>query len=234
MTTIDSSDDRADGVRIRELVESHLDLVTGRVKFFTRRFRSLQYRDLIGDLTQEGVLGLYRAVQLFDQSRNVRFQVYACYWIDWYIRKALSQEIGLMRIPRRTYSRVKSIIQRKDRLSDFTKVRQQTITAVLAQMRSSVYTDQTMEGRLYLMAIEARPDGNTGMVPVEVTAALDLIPGRERTILDARFGLKGQARTMVDIGRELGLSRERVRQLESQAIARLRRLLAVHPSRIAG
>jgi RNA polymerase sigma factor (sigma-70 family) len=177
------------------------------------------------DLFQEGILGLHRAVFRFDPSRLTRFSTYATYWIRQAIRKALIDRSRLIRVPQ--------AVQEELRNPD-THLSTEEIQRVRRIMRETVSIsagdDDDPEDRISLEMISDRNGTldeklHTGAIPVAVSRAMALLDSREREVIRRRFGLEGEhLQTLEEIGSSLHLSRERIRQIETEALKKMRRI----------
>jgi RNA polymerase sigma factor (sigma-70 family) len=193
------------------LVESNLRLVVKIAKEY--RSSSIGLEDLIS----EGNLGLIEAAERFDPSRGVRFLSYASWWIRKYMLRALERHAHLTSSP-------KPAAQGSDGDSP-ARVERQRILSLGDFMQSSGERDV-----IETIASEAAPGPEARILATDLVQALvsvlHKLPEREREILVAHFGLDGvPGRTLQEIGETLGLTRERVRQLERRALERARRLL---------
>lgn len=177
------------------------------------------------DLFQEGILGLHRAVFRFDPFRLTRFSTYATYWIRQAIRKALIDRSRLIRVPQ--------AVQEELRNPD-THLSGDEILRVRRIMRETVSfsagDDDDPEDRLSLEMIQDHDTSldeklHTGSIPVAVMRAMSYLDSREREVIRRRFGLEGEhLQTLEEIGTSLHLSRERIRQIETEALKKMRRI----------
>jgi RNA polymerase primary sigma factor len=197
------------------------------------------------DLVQEGNLGLMRAVDGFDYQRGFRFSTYATWWIRQAVISALADQGRTIRVPVQVASEVQRAVRTQHEM--FHESGRMPTTAELADA-----LDTTVERVRDLLGWANTPvslhtptgDGDdiladllpddgaqqalggvfTGLLRKDVTAALASLDEREREIVTLRFGLHdGQPRTLEDLAGHLRISRERVRQIEARALARLRR-----------
>ena len=204
--------------------------------------------DLLMDLIQEGNIGLMRAVDRFKASFNTRFSTYGVYWIRQAILRALKAR-RLVRLPENVFDRVLAMQRTKARLSQILgrtpnteevaaeldvatdDVRELEVfsTDIISLERAvGGGNDEEDQGRLQDMiedvdAVSPIQQAQDSLDRLEVARALAGLPVREREIIDARFGLSGDApQTLEEIGEGFSISRERVRQLQNVAIERLR------------
>lgn len=231
-----------DAAARERLVQSNLRLVVSIAKDYAGRGRDLM------DLVAEGNLGLLHAVEKFDPGRGVRFGTYATWWIRRAIRRAVSSSARTIRIPaymvetiaraKRTQSALRTELGREptaedlaDRL-DLGSVRARFLQKALAAETRSLYDDLSRGGRSgsSLAQVLASPDSQQPdrivFDQMEMRALQDLletIDEREAHILSLRFGLEADGpKTLREVGRRVGLSRERVRQIERGALQKLK------------
>ncbi len=225
-----------------EMIQANLRLVVNIAKRFANRGMSLN------DLVAEGNLGLVRAVEEFDPDAGVRFSTYAAWWIKQAIKRALINTVQPVHIPaymaqqvtkwRKTARQLEERLGRPPTVQEIAKRLKisRKKAAMVYQGIMAVNAPTQMAGDEAQVLAEMLPDlrsspetffedeGNVAMV----RKLLEQLPERERRILIFRFGLdghEGPSRTLKQVGAMIGLTRERVRQLEKQALAKLQGLL---------
>jgi RNA polymerase primary sigma factor len=229
-----------DAEALNSLVEANLRFVVS----YAKRYRGLGLSFL--DLIHEGNLGLIEAAKRFDPNRNVKFISYAVWWVRQAIFHALSEHARAFRLPQRVSGQVSKVEAVRDRLASELQ-RAPTVEEVA---RATNLTTEEVEELMRIAGEDVSLSsaiGEDGGLELEDTLEQDLIPPveldlmrssfkqqiqamvegldeKEREVIRMRFGLDGEdPRTLQEIGAALGLSRERIRQIESKAKEKLRR-----------
>jgi RNA polymerase primary sigma factor len=231
--------ERGDAAARRELIEANLRLVVS----IARGFRGLGLP--LVDLVQEGSVGLIRAVEKYDWRRGTRFSTYATWWIRQAIMRGVANDARTIRIPvhagerqhaiRRESSRLEAALGRTPtraelaRATGFSRARVDAaldaacVRASLNQPVGGGNDGELGETIPDIRASDPLEDAADAIAAEQIESELGALPERERRTLELRFGLTGEPRTLAEIGVELGLSPERVRQIERGALARLAR-----------
>lgn len=223
----------------QEFVRHNLKLV---IKF-AKQYRGMGVPFL--DLIQEGNLGLIRAVEKFDHHRGHRFSTYAAWWIHQAMIRAVQKHSRTVRAPSHVYdlqlkykraeAKLRTRLSREPGRAEIAEelgIAAEEMDRLVSTMTPIVSTHSPLAGTDSLTVDDALADEDLGdpgddldRVEIErsMHAVLDELEPRERVVIECRFGLGGEpAQTLQVIGQRLGLSRERVRQIEARALERLR------------
>jgi RNA polymerase primary sigma factor len=233
--------ERGDAAAKERMINSNLRLVISIAKRY-------QGHDVpLGDLVQDGVIGLNRAVEKFDWRRGFKFSTYATWWIRQACQRAISNQSKTIRVPTHVHERRVKLARVRNELQ--TKLGREPTREELAEAAeiSLLHVDEALDAAEAPVSLNqpvgSEDDGEFGDLFGDANAgdpedeALDSLqrlavregvarlPERERRVLELRFGLGCQPQPLEAIGKELGISRERVRQVESDALELLGREL---------
>jgi len=223
----------------RKLIESNLRLVIA----IARRYTSTGV-PLI-DLIQEGNLGLMRAAEKFDYQRGCHFGTYATWWIRQAVSRAAGEQSRLIHLPEHVATRLRKVRRVAAQLSqengldplpeqiaDACNIDVDEVIDLLGVIEQPVSLDAPVDDEARYSLADTLEDSTTPapaetasqhLLGEELHRALALLTPRERSVITLRYGIgDGRSRTLLEVGKELGISRERVRQLEVVALMKLR------------
>ena len=233
---------RGDGEARRQLIEANLRLVVSVARSYVGRGVPLL------DLFAEGNLGLMRAVDKFDPSRGLRFSTYAVWWIREAVQHAVMHHGRTVRVPVHVLRELAQVLRARRQLL-VQSGRSPTIDELaLAVGKTGPQVAELFCATEHISSLDAprsesddralveqlvvEPEGGSQpeSAPGRIETLIAQLPPRQRQVLERRFGLNDQGvQTLAEIASEFGLTRERVRQIQGEALTRLRKLVEQQP-----
>ncbi len=222
-----------------QLIESNLRLVIAIACQYTSTGVPLL------DLIQEGNLGLMRAAEKFDPRRGCRFGTYATLWIRQAVSRAAAEQSRLIHLPEQVARRLGKVRQvvvhllqengrdpLPEQIAQTSKIDLDEVIQLLGLIEQPISLDTRIDDEAHSSLADTLEDSAAPaldeiaaqhVLSEQVHRAMAFLPPRERLVITLRYGISdGRSRTLLEVGKELGISRERVRQLEEAALKRMR------------
>ena len=237
---------RSGDERARErMIEANLRLVVSIARHYNCRGMTFE------DVVQEGILGLMSAINKFDPEKGFRFSTYATYWIRQAIVRAIEKQSRMIRLPTYAYHAVGKLERSSMQLSDKlgrqptseelaaeTTLSVSTVNALLQSIQEPVSLDVLLgEAEDYTLGdlqldSEAQDPEDYALQAADresLSRILGVLKPKERTVIENRYGLNdGRVRSLKELAKELNMSREGIRHIETRALRKLRHAVGVH------